>query len=331
MPLLSIIVPVYNRVAEVEELLSSLAKQTDKNFETIIVEDGSTESSQQVAERYQQEANVKYYYKPNGGRSQARNHGMERANGSWLLFFDSDCVIPPNYIEQVQGRIASSEFDCYGGPDAADSSFTTLQKSINYSMTSLFTTGGIRGNKRSMEKFLPRTFNMGFTVEVYKKVGDYRDVFGEDIDMSLRIKEAGYKTILIPEAFVYHKRRNTVRSFARQMVIFGRSRVELHQLHPGSMQLVHLLPTLFMLGSIALIVASIFIPVVIVPLIVYYVAIVVESLLKTGSIKVALLSPVTSTIQLWGYAIGFLRTYIKEIIFKRGVDRNSEMRKLKYK
>lgn len=327
----SIIVPVYNRRAEVEELLESLSKQTDKDFETIIVEDGSVEDSEDIAKRYAESANVRYFMKKNEGRSAARNYGMERAEGEWLIFFDSDCVIPPTYFETVKREIAKGGFDCYGGPDAAADNFTTLQKAISYSMTSFLTTGGIRGRKKGMEKFLPRTFNMGFTQEVYKKAGDFRDVFGEDIDLSLRIRKAGFTTVLLPDAFVYHKRRNTIRSFCRQMLVFGRSRVELHLLHPGSMKLVHLLPTIFMLGSIFLILSTIFCVWAIVPLAIYYLALFIEALFKTGSIKVSLLALATATIQLWGYSIGFLRSYIKEVIFKIRPDKDREMKRLKFK
>lgn len=331
MPLFSIIIPVYNRRDEVEELLASLSVQSEKEFETIIVEDGSAVPCEDIALKYAAAANVKYFYKENGGRSKARNYGMQRASGSWLVFFDSDCVIPPGYFAGVKKAVTAGGFDCYGGPDAADDSFTVLQKAINYSMTSIFTTGGIRGRKGSMEKFLPRTFNMGFTREVYLKVGDYRDVFGEDIDMSLRIREAGFKTVLLPDAFVYHKRRNTIKSFARQMTIFGRSRVELYILHPGSMKIVHLLPAVFMLGSLLLFISSLFCPWALLPLGVYYAALFTEALIKNRSLKVALLAPVTATIQLWGYAIGFFRAYTKEILFKKVNDREKEMKKLKYK
>ena len=180
-------------------------------------------------------------------------------------------------------------------------------------------------------QFLPRTFNMGFTREVYEKVGDFRDVFGEDIDLSLRIRKAGFTTVLLHDAFVYHKRRNTIRSFSRQMLVFGRSRVELHLLHPGSMKLVHLLPTAFMLGSIFLMLSTIFCPWAIVPLLLYYFALFAEALIKTRSIKVSALALVTASIQLWGYSIGFLRSYIKEVVLKIRPDKEREMKRLKFK
>ena len=198
-------------------------------------------------------------------------------------------------------------------------------------MTSFLTTGGIRGRKKGMEKFLPRTFNMGFSQEVYKKVGDFRDVFGEDIDLSLRIRKVGFTTVLLPDAFVYHKRRNTIRSFSRQMLVFGRSRVELHLLHPGSMKLVHLLPTVFMLGSIFLILSTLFCKWAIAPLLLYYFALFAEALVKSRSVKVSALALVTATIQLWGYSIGFLRSYIKEVLFKIRSDKEREMKRLKFK
>lgn len=332
MPFFSIIVPVYNRPDETRELLESLSLQSEKDFETIIVEDGSAVPCRDAAERYAASANVRYFFKPNEGRSAARNYGMERAAGEWLVFFDSDCIIPPDYFKTVKARIADAEFDCYGGPDAADASFTTLQKAINYSMTSFFTTGGIRGRKGGMEKFLPRTFNMGFKRKVFDIVGGFRDMFGEDIDMSLRIRENGFCTVLLTDAFVFHKRRNTLGSFSRQMIIFGRSRIELYLLHPDSLKIVHLLPAAFMCGSILLmLLAVVWSPWFLLPLGIYYAALVCEAAVKNRSAKVASLAPVTATIQLWGYACGFLRAFIMEVVFKRKGDKEAEMRRLKFK
>ena len=217
MAFFSIIIPVYNRIDEVRDLLESLASQSDKDFETILVEDGSTERCEAVALEYATTANAKYFYKENEGRSIARNYGMERAQGDYFLFFDSDCVIPPQYIATLKSRLMEHPTDCFGGPDAAHDSFSTVQKAINYSMTSFLTTGGIRGGKVQLEKFVPRTFNMGFRREVWEKVGGFREMFSEDIDMSTRIRKAGFSISLIREAFVYHKRRVNLRLFCRQV------------------------------------------------------------------------------------------------------------------
>ena len=204
-PYFSIIIPVYNRPDEVRELLESLVGQTCKDFELLLVEDGSTRRCDEVAGEYSDRLTIRYFYKENSGRSLTRNYGMERAEGRYLVFFDSDCIIPPSYFETVRRRLEEAYVDCYGGPDAAHRSFSRLQKAINYAMTSFFTTGGIRGGKGSMEKFTPRTFNMGFSKEVYDRVGGFADMFGEDIDLSLRIRDAGFTTALFRDAYVYHK------------------------------------------------------------------------------------------------------------------------------
>ena len=203
----SIIIPVYNRIEEVRDLLESLSKQTSRDFEVVIVEDGSSQPCQDVVEKYNSSLNVQYYFKENEGRSFARNYGMEHATGDYFLFFDSDCVIPEQYIATLKSALEANYTDCFGGPDAAHESFSDIQKAINYSMTSFLTTGGIRGGKVQLEKFVPRTFNMGFSREVWKKVGGFREMFSEDIDMSTRIRKAGFSISLIIDAFVYHKRR----------------------------------------------------------------------------------------------------------------------------
>ena len=252
MAFFSIIIPVYNRIDEVRDLLESLASQSDKDFETILVEDGSTERCEAVALEYATTANAKYFYKENEGRSIARNYGMERAQGDYFLFFDSDCVIPPQYIATLKSRLVEHPTDCFGGPDAAHDSFSTVQKAINYSMTSFLTTGGIRGGKVQLEKFVPRTFNMGFRREVWEKVGGFREMFSEDIDMSTRIRKAGFSISLIREAFVYHKRRVNLRLFCRQVYVFGMSRITLKLLYPDSLKAVHMLPAAFVLGVVVM-------------------------------------------------------------------------------
>ncbi|RHS45307.1 glycosyltransferase [Tannerella sp. AF04-6] len=328
MPYFSVIIPVYNRPDEVRELLESLSKQTLKDFEVLLIEDGSVNRCDTVAQEFDKDLNICYFYKENSGRSLTRNYGMERASGEYLIFFDSDCIIPERYFEIVKARLEEDYVDCFGGPDAAHSSFSNLQKAISYSMTSFFTTGGIRGGKKGMEKFTPRTFNMGFSKEVYKRVGGFKDMFGEDIDLSLRIQKAGFHTVLIRDAFVYHKRRVSFRSFYRQVSVFGRARVDLYLLHPESLKIVHLLPAAFVLGSLILILLSFFCIWALLPLIVYFFALFFESLVCNHSLRIAGLSVLTSIIQLGGYGIGFLSAFIKKVVFRQTGDLNADLERL---
>ena len=328
MPYFSVIIPVYNRPDEVRELLESLSKQTLKDFEVLLIEDGSVNRCDTVAQEFDKDLNICYFYKENSGRSLTRNYGMERASGENLIFFDSDCIIPERYFEIVKARLEEDYVDCFGGPDAAHTSFSNLQKAISYSMTSFFTTGGIRGGKKGMEKFTPRTFNMGFSKEVYKRVGGFKDMFGEDIDLSLRIQKAGFHTVLIRDAFVYHKRRVSFRSFYRQVSVFGRARVDLYLLHPESLKIVHLLPAAFVLGSLILILLSFFCIWALLPLIVYFLALFFESLVCNHSLRIAGLSVLTSIIQLGGYGIGFLSAFIKKVVFRQTGDLNADLERL---
>lgn len=325
-PRFSVIVPVYNRVGEVRDLLESLVAQASPLFEVIIVEDGSTEPCSEVVEAYAGCLDVHYFYKDNEGRSIARNHGIERSRGEWLVFFDSDCVIPDGYFDTLSRELDAAPCDCYGGPDAAHSSFSSTQKAINYAMTSFLTTGGIRGGKVSLEKFVPRTFNMGFRRGVYDRVGGFREMFSEDIDMSTRISRAGFVTRLIRQAPVYHKRRVDFRKFARQVYVFGMSRITLKLLYPDSLKAVHLLPAVFVLGCLfMLVMAVVWSPWWLLPLGLYIAAIFVCALAATRSLTIAVKAVPASMIQLGGYGCGFLKAFFLKIVMGRGRDEAEEI------
>ncbi len=326
MPKYSVIVPVYNRIDEVKELMESLAGQTCKDFEVIIVEDGSTEPCKDVVESYAPEVDCSYFYKDNEGRSIARNYGMERARGDYFVFFDSDCVIPADYFAKLDAALSAQPLDCFGGPDAAHDSFSDVQKAINFAMTSFLTTGGIRGGKIKLEKFTPRTFNTGFSRKVWEKVGGFREMFSEDIDMSTRIRKAGFSIGLIRDAFVYHKRRVDFKKFFRQVHVFGMSRITLYLLYPESLKLVHWLPALAVIGGVALVVLALCVsPWFWLPLGLYLAAILVSASLSARSLKIGLLAVPASVIQLTGYGTGFIKAYFSKILLGRGRDINEEV------
>lgn len=309
-PSFSIIVPVYNRPDEINDLLKSLDQQTDKDFEIVIVEDGSTVRCGKQCESFKKSIRIKYFYKDNEGRSIARNYGMDRADGDFFIFVDSDCILPPDYIASLKKAIAEKPADCFGGPDAAHESFSDTQKAINYAMTSFLTTGGIRGGKMSMEKFTPRTFNMGFSRKVWEKVGGFREMFSEDIDMSTRIRLAGFSITLYPDVAVFHKRRVNFKKFWRQVHVFGMSRITLQLLYPGSMKAVHWLPALFVVGALAMLIGACFCKWLILPLIIYILALWIWGIISTRSLKIGTMGVGAAMVQLSGYGTGFIRAYV---------------------
>lgn len=326
-PRFSVIVPVYDRPAEVKDLVESLLKQTEQNFELVVVEDGSkVRCEKEVADACNKGLNAQYYYKENEGRSIARNYGLERARGEYFIFFDSDCVIPPDYFSVLSRELDRNPLDCFGGPDAAHESFSDVQKAINYSMTSFLTTGGIRGGKVQLEKFVPRTFNMGYSRAVYEKVGGFREMFSEDIDMSTRIRQAGFSIGLIRPAYVWHKRRIDMRRFFRQVYVFGMSRITLKLLYPDSLKTVHLLPAVFVVGVVALVLLGIFVsPWFLLPLGLYLLAVFLGALISTRSLKIALLAVPAAIIQLGGYGLGFIKAWTTKILLGRGRDIGEEI------
>ncbi len=370
----SIIVPVFNRPDEVDELLQSLCSQKLKDFEVIIVEDGSTIPCKDVCDKYANILDLHYYNKENSGPGQSRNYGAERAKGDWLIVLDSDVVLPEEYLSSVECRVESVEFlrpvgskrpsaeratapetteeanqhptpttqhpfSAWGGPDASHPSFTPVQKAISYSMTSFFTTGGIRGGKgKKLDKFFPRSYNMGIRREVYQELGGFSKMrFGEDIDFSYRIVEAGYKTALIPEAWVWHKRRTDFRKFFRQVYNSGIARINLEKRHPGTLKLVHLLPTVFTVGVIGLLMLFLcglalffFSPdhmsaafgfavceLSLIPIILYCILLFLDSSIRNLNPWVGLLSIPAAFTQLMGYGLGFIESWWKRCILKQ--------------
>lgn len=347
----SIIVPVFNRPDEVDELLSSLLNQTFTDFEVLIVEDGSQKPCDEVCNKYADRLDLHYFMKPNSGPGQSRNYGAEHAKGEYLLILDSDVVLPKGYLNAIEEELKREPADAFGGPDAAHESFTDTQKAISYSMTSFFTTGGIRGGKKKLDKFYPRSFNMGIRRDVYMELEGFSKMrFGEDIDFSIRIFKAGKRCRLFPEAWVWHKRRTDFRKFYRQVYNSGIARINLYKKYPESLKLVHLLPMVFTVGVIFLVLLlciglffsfapslssaskaiGIFLCIcAIIPVLLYSLLILLDSTLQNKSIKIGFLSIRAAFVQLMGYGFGFLEAWWKRCI--KGKDEFAAFEKNFYK
>ncbi len=307
----SIIVPVYNRPEEIRELLESLDEQDfQEEYEIVIVEDGSSDSSEEVVKKFDDNLSISYYFKPNSGPGDSRNYGMQKAKGNYFIILDSDCILPKQYLSEVQKELNREFVHCFGGPDAADASFTDVQKAINYAMTSLLTTGGIRGGKKSVGKFQPRSFNMGISKQAFEKAGGFGRIHpGEDPDLTFRIWKAGFNSRLFPKAFVYHKRRIDWSKFYIQVNKFGQVRPILNKWHPGTAKLTYWFPTLFLLGlcfSIIVLLAGWVVPIALFG--VYFLLLFIHSLVSTGKTKVAFLAIFAVLTQFTGYGIGFLKS-----------------------
>lgn len=322
----SFIVPVYNRPDEVDELLDSLTRQTLTGFEVIVVEDGSAVPCAEVCRKYADRLDLHYFDKPNSGPGQSRNYGVERALGEYVIILDSDVVLPEDYLQAVDDELRRSPADAFGGPDSAHSSFTDTQKAISYSMTSFFTTGGIRGGKKKLDKFYPRSFNMGVRREVYQRLGGFsRMRFGEDIDFSIRIFKAGCHCRLFPEAWVWHKRRTDFRKFFRQVYNSGIARINLYKKYPESLKLVHLLPMVFTVGVLSMLVLALVLLLAcplcawfpLLPLLLYALIILADSSRQNQSMRIGVLSIVAAYTQLMGYGFGFINAWWKRCVCGR--------------
>ena len=318
MRLYSIIIPVFNRPLEIKELLESLTQQTYNNFEVLVIEDGSSDTCKKIVESFRDQLNISYFYKENSGQGFSRNYGYERAKGDYFVVFDSDCVIPPHYFDAVEKHLNANYLDVYGGPDKAHHSFTVIQKAISYSMTSLFTTGGIRGRKKHMGTYHPRSFNMGIAREVFEKTGGYIIPFmGEDIEFSIRIIDSGFKSGLIEEAYVYHKRRTSLGQFFKQLHFFGRARINISRFYASELKLVHFFPLLFLIGTVIFLI----LPFINLTLFkwallifgIYFSLIFLDATWSNKNLKVGFMSIATSFVQLSAYGIGFFTEGLKKI------------------
>ena len=323
----SFIIPVFNRPDEVDELLESLTHQTLRDFEVVVVEDGSDVPCRDVVERYADRLQVHYYAKPNSGPGQTRNYGVERAEGDYVLILDSDVVLPEGYLQAVDHELAATPCDAFGGPDRAHASFSKMQKAINYAMTSFFTTGGIRGGKKKMDKFYPRSFNMGVRRAVYHELGGFSAMrFGEDIDFSTRLIRSGHVSRLFQSAWVWHKRRTDLRKFFKQVHNSGIARIHLTKRHPGTLKAVHMLPAVFTLGCALMVVLAVAAALLgcphwwalLLPFVLFALIIGVDATRSERSVGVGWRAVAAAYVQLTGYGSGFLRAWWTRCVLRRG-------------
>jgi len=321
----SFIIPVYNRPNEIEELLQSFSKlKYNGDYEIVIVEDGSIDSSELVVNNYNSLLNISYYFKENSGPGDSRNYGMEKAKGNYFIILDSDCILPEQYLDEVVHHLKENYVDCFGGPDAAHQSFTNLQKAINFSMTSFITTGGIRGNKKSVDTFQPRSFNMGLSKKAFLESKGFGRIHpGEDPDLSIRLWNLGYKTALIAEAFVYHKRRISWSNFYKQVNKFGMVRPILNSWHPSTKKITYWFPTLFILGFLVAILLSVFnVDFVLLAYLIYFGVAFTLALISTKNIIVSVLAIPAICIQFFGYGYGFLKSTLAISVFNKNPEKS---------
>lgn len=317
----SIIIPVFNRPREIDELLETLTKQSYSNFEVLVVEDGSTQSCKNIVEKFTDQLNIHYYFKENSGQGFSRNYGFKRATGDFFIIFDSDVLVPPHYLQVVNQHIDQQRLDAFGGPDKEHPQFNALQKAISYAMTSTFTTGGIRGGKKKLGEFHPRSFNMGISSKVFEKTGGFLITrMAEDLEFSIRIIKAGFKVGLIHDAYVYHKRRTNFKQFFKQLHFFGRGRVNLRKYYPGELKLVHTFPAFYLLGIVILLIfwiSKVWISTVVAALYLFYFLILfLDSFIRFRNLKISGLSVIAANIQLIAYGMGFL-SEVTSIFFKK--------------
>ena len=321
---ISFIIPVYNRPEEISELLESFAAlEANKDFEIVIVEDGSITKSDDIIESFKERLTITYFFKSNTGPGDSRNFGMKHAKGSYFVILDSDCILPKPYLNEVLKSLNKNYVDCFGGPDAAHSSFSNIQKAINFAMTSFISTGGIRGKKQSVDVFQPRSFNMGISKEAFEATSGFGNIHpGEDPDLSIRLTKLGFKTKLIQKAYVYHKRRISWSKFYKQVYRFGMVRPILNVWHPKTKKITYWFPSIFCLGLLLALLLCLFsFYWLIILYVVYFLAAFIIALAQTKILIVALLSIFAITIQFLGYGFGFLKSTLRLFVSTNNIEK----------
>jgi len=318
----SVVLPTYGRPGDVDEFLDSLTRQKYKDFEIIMVDATPDDSVREVADRYLDRLSLTYIHKKGLGISDSRNLGVERSTGEYVIFIDSDCVIPPIYFTEIEKYLNQNKVDAFGGPDAASEDFTISQKAINYVMTSFLTTGGIRGKAKRIGRFQPRGFNMGISRKAFDAVGGYSGLkVAEDIDLSMRLHKAGFIIALIPDAFVYHKRKTNLYKFFVQMFMYGKARIDLFLRHREALKITYLAPLFFMIYLMAGIISVTFNEILfllfLATIILYAIAVFADSSIRNRNPVAGLLSVFAAYEFLIGYGTGLIYNIFRRVVLRK--------------
>jgi len=328
----SIIIPSFNRVDEITALLVSMEELRfpRSQFELIIADDGSTDETLHFIKSYSSASglNLILVSQSNQGPGAARNLGVAAASGDFFIFIDSDVTVPGHWLEEISKQLQLEGGQAFGGPDTYRDDFPALLKAINHSMNSFLTTGGLRGKKgKSLARYYPRSFNMGLSRALWEKTGGFSKLrHGQDIEFSHRLHQAGAKILFIPKAFVFHKRRTSLKKFFKQVFNWGVARINLYKMNPSMLEPLHALPAVASAGYLLLSLMAFFHPVLKqiwlvfsafgLLLLLFSSA---QALRQYRSIAVALYVPLVIPIQIFGYGIGFIYNFIRRVIFRKNL------------
>jgi cellulose synthase/poly-beta-1,6-N-acetylglucosamine synthase-like glycosyltransferase len=312
----SVIIPTYNRKEELTKLLSSLKAQTlpQRKCEIIVIDDGSSDSTVEFLQREQAAGTLTFSVQDHRGPGAARNMGMKLAQGKILVFTDTDCIPHPHWLENLIHPFADETVGAAGGPEVPDPVEPILSRCFQFVMTSPLTTGGLRGAKKQLARYYPRTFNMAISRKAYEKVGGFKEWYhGEDVEMSFRIKEAGFKLIYCDDAKVYHHRPATFSSFFLQLLKMGEARWLLFRTHRELIEPLFLLPPSAIVLLTVLLVLSPFSPAILSLLqalltlgIIYLAMVGLSAWSAFKSVRAFFLAPLAFICQQVGYGAGFL-------------------------
>lgn len=220
--MITTIIPTYNNAATIIAAIESVIRQTYRDTEIVIVDDGSSDNTQDVISGYIEKGKVHYYKKQNGGCGSARNYGLQHAQGDYIAFLDADDEWLPGHLQQSFDLLISGGFDWVAGayykrlPDG-NKDYRTLAHSeiVHYDRESCYFS--LLNNGIFWFSSVPVvSITLLYKKSVIDQLGGYDEkfIFSEDWDLYLRTEEAGYRGGYIdcPQAIYNHNSNGTTKS-----------------------------------------------------------------------------------------------------------------------
>ena len=218
---------MHNAEKTIVQTLKELENQTRKDFQVVIVDDGSTDNSSKLVTDFknQSELTVKLIHQKNSGPAKARNLGVKHSEGSIIIFLDSDCIPPENWVEEMVRPLSESIVGCTCGY-RVENRESLIARYVDYEIA--------RRHKKLINNKIDTigSYSASFLRSVFIEAGGfdiaYLDANAEDFDLSFKIGRMGYGLKFTDKTSVYHYHPDSLRKYLKQQYSRGYWRVKLY-------------------------------------------------------------------------------------------------------